>query len=72
MFFQEPPPDTSGYMIAGYIIAFVVMGIYLLSLVVRWRNLTRDLEALGKLQEESAPRAGASRKVPRKSSTAKK
>ena len=26
MFFQEPTPDTSGYMIAGYAVAFIVMG----------------------------------------------
>ena len=26
MFFQEPTPDTSGYMIAGYMVAFIVMG----------------------------------------------
>ena len=27
MFFQEATPDTSGYMIAGYAIAFIVMAI---------------------------------------------
>jgi hypothetical protein len=46
MFFQEVTPDTSGYMIAGYVIAFGVMAIYLLSLVIRWRNLKQDLAML--------------------------
>ena len=55
MFFQEPPPDTSAYMVAGYIVAFAVMAIYLLSLVIRWRNLNRDLETLGMLQNERPP-----------------
>lgn len=31
-------------MIAGYIVSFVTMGIYLLSMYLRTRNLKRDLE----------------------------
>ncbi len=52
MFFQEATPDTSGYMIAGYAVAFTVMGLYLLSLYLRSRNLKRDLETLESLQPE--------------------
>ena len=68
MLFQEPPPDTSAYMVAGYIVAFSVMAIYLLSLVVRWRNLNRDLETLQSLSKEEKPMrpenaGGDSRKV---------
>jgi hypothetical protein len=51
MFFQEPTPDTSGYMIAGYAIAFIVMAIYVASFAIRNRNLQRDLEMLEKLDE---------------------
>ena len=51
-FFQEPPPDTSGYMIAGYAIFFVVMAVYLASLFIRWRNLNQDLRMLEELEEE--------------------
>jgi CcmD family protein len=52
MFFQEITPDTSGYMIAGYTVAFTVIGLYLLSLYLRNRNLKRDLETLESLQPE--------------------
>ena len=46
MYIQEPPPDTSGYMLAGYIVAFSVMAVYVLSLLIRWRNLKQDLAVL--------------------------
>jgi hypothetical protein len=49
---QASTPETSIYMIAGYTIAFAVMGIYLASLVVRWRNLKQDLHMLESLQSE--------------------
>ena len=51
-FLQEPPPDTTGYMIAGYVIFFVVMAIYLASLFIRWRNLNQDLRMLEELEKE--------------------
>ena len=46
MFLQDTIPDTSGYMIAGYAVAFIVMGLYVLSLYLRHRNLNRDLAML--------------------------
>ena len=46
MFFQEPTPDTSGYMIAGYAVAFIVMGLYVASLYLRSRNLQQDMSML--------------------------
>jgi hypothetical protein len=52
MLFDELPPDTSSYMIAGYAIFFVLSAIYLASLVIRSRNLTRDLVTLESLKEE--------------------
>ncbi|HEY5902846.1 MAG: hypothetical protein ACM3QS_02495 [Bacteroidota bacterium] len=51
-FLQEPPPNTSGYMIAGYVIFFVVMAIYLASLFIRWRNLDQDLRMLEEMEKE--------------------
>jgi hypothetical protein len=48
---QEGPAQTSGYMIAGYAVIFGVMLIYLVSLVVRFRNLNQDLEVLDELEE---------------------
>ena len=46
-------PDTSTYMIAGFVISFVTMGAYLLSLYLRNRNLRRDEETLEGLQNEN-------------------
>jgi hypothetical protein len=53
MFFDELPPDTSAYMIAGYGIFFLITAIYLVSLFVRTRNLDQDLGTIKSLQEES-------------------
>ena len=53
MFFLETPPDTSGYMIAGYAIAFVVMLIYVASLILRYRNLNRDLSMLEEMNKDN-------------------
>ncbi len=52
MFFDQATPDTSIYMIAGYSIFFVIAIIYLGSLLIRTRNLHRDLDTLESLQEE--------------------
>ena len=51
MFFLETPPDTSQYMIAGYVISFVVMLLYVVSLYIRSRNLQRDLSMLEEMDE---------------------
>ena len=59
MFFQEPTPDTSGYMIAGYVIAFLLMGLNVLSLYLRSRNLRQDMTMLEEI-EDSATKAQAS------------
>jgi hypothetical protein len=49
---QEGPADTTNFMIAGYVVIFGVMLIYLLSLLVRQRNLQKDLEVLEEIQVE--------------------
>ena len=49
---QEGPADTTSYMIAGYTIIFGVMLIYLISLLIRQRNLNKDLEVLEEIQVE--------------------
>lgn len=54
MFFQEPIPDTSGYMIAGYAVAFIVLTIYVASIYIRNRNLQRDMAMLEELEEPVA------------------
>jgi hypothetical protein len=49
---QEAPADTTSYMIAGYAVIFGVMLLYLISLLVRQRNLQKDLEVLEEIQGE--------------------
>ncbi len=63
----DPTPDTSSYMIAGYVFAFAVLGIYIFSLVIRSRNLQQDLETLESLQIEIKPKTVK----PKKTSKAK-
>ncbi len=53
MLLDASTPDTSMYMIAGYAIFFVITVIYLVSLLVRSRNLHRDLETLETMQREA-------------------
>ncbi len=52
MFFDLGTPDTSSYMIAGYVIFFVITAVYVVSLVIRERNLKRDLATLETMNEE--------------------
>ena len=54
MFLQTPTPDTSGYMIAGYAIAFIVMGLYVASMYIRTRNLNRDMETLEEMEKSDS------------------
>jgi hypothetical protein len=50
--FLETTPDTSSYMIAGYVISFITMGIYVASLYIRKNNILRDIETLESMQAE--------------------
>lgn len=67
MFFQEAPPDTSGYMIAGYAIAFIVMALYVASIYLRRRNLNQDMAVLQELEKPAPPVPPTARRQPRKS-----
>ncbi len=49
---MDTVPNTDNYMIAGYVVSFVVMGIYLFSMYVRSRNLKRDLETYEEMDKE--------------------
>ena len=55
MFFQEATPDTSGYMIAGYAIAFLVMALYVASIYLRKRNLDQDMMILKEMEKPAQP-----------------
>lgn len=47
---QEGPAQTLNYMLMGYTVIFSVIGLYLVSLVVRQRNLKKELEMLQELE----------------------
>ncbi len=38
--------ETTNYMLAGFIVIFGAMALYLISLAARWRRLKRDEEML--------------------------
>jgi len=50
---QTATPNTDNYMIAGYVVFFVVMILYLGSLLLRHRNLVQDYEVLQELDTDS-------------------
>jgi CcmD family protein len=47
----QAPAQTSNYMIAGYAVIFSVMLLYVISLIVRRRNLEQDVQVLETLGE---------------------
>jgi TRAP-type C4-dicarboxylate transport system permease small subunit len=49
---MEQPANTVSYFIAGYVIIFGAMLAYLISLIVRWRNLRQDESLLTQLEAE--------------------
>jgi hypothetical protein len=50
---QQAPPDTTGYMIAGFTVIFGVMGLYLISIAVRRRSLKQDMQVLLELEDNA-------------------
>ena len=46
------PPETTNYMIAGYIGILGVMIIYVVSLFLRHRKLEQDLEILEEVEDQ--------------------
>jgi CcmD family protein len=49
---QDAPAETTGYMIAGYVVIFGLMLAYLVSLALRRRSLEQDLQVLEDLEEK--------------------
>lgn len=45
-------PNTTTFMIAGYAVIFGTIGIYLISLVLRFRNLHQDEQTLEELDKK--------------------
>lgn len=71
MFFQEATPDTTGYMIAGFAITFLVLAVYVASLYLRNRNLKQDMDMLAELEQaaaaEETPKKKTAKTVTKKS-----
>jgi hypothetical protein len=47
---QTPPANTLGYMIAGYTVVLGAIGLFLASLVIRFRRLVNELKMLDDLK----------------------
>lgn len=45
-------PDTTNYMILGYVVFTTVMVLYLLSFIIRNRNLKQDITMLEELEKK--------------------
>lgn len=45
-------PDTGAYLLLGLIAMFVLLGGYVASIIVRHRNLDRDLDLIRQLRED--------------------
>lgn len=60
--FLQTTPDTSGYMIAGYAIAFITMALYVASMYLRSRNLNQDLATLEELERSSQHKSVTNKK----------
>lgn len=50
--FPQAAAETSSYMIAGYVVIFGVMLLYLISLVQRRRSLKEDMHVLQEIQDK--------------------
>jgi hypothetical protein len=61
-------PDTSNYMILGFVVIFGVLGLHLASFVVRKRSLAADLQAL----QPAARKKAAPKKAQRKAKAKRK
>jgi hypothetical protein len=48
-----PPPETTNYMIGGYIVIFSVMVVYIASLILRYRRYQQDIKILQELDDKT-------------------
>jgi hypothetical protein len=52
LLFQTPTPDTTSYLIIGYVIIGAIGLGYVISLVMRQRSLKRDLDVIDVLRQD--------------------
>lgn len=56
---MQGPAETINYMLMGFGVILGVLGLYLLSMWVRYRNLQQDAEVIAALEEQKPlPEAG--------------
>jgi len=72
MFLLDAPPDTSAYMIAGYVVFAIAAVIYIASLLVRWHNLDQDMRTLETIEKENRQKAKPVKKAVKKPKAAGK
>jgi hypothetical protein len=48
----QAPAETTRYMIAGYLVIFGIMFLYMISLILRTHNLKQDIETLKEMEQE--------------------
>jgi hypothetical protein len=51
--FLQAPAESTNFMVAGYAVIFGVMFLYIVSLVLRSRNLRRQMITLKELEEKN-------------------
>jgi hypothetical protein len=54
MLFQPPAAETYEYMVLGFTVILGSMTLFIISLVVRFRNLRRDLDLLEEMEAEES------------------
>jgi hypothetical protein len=47
------PPETTNYMIAGYIVIFGAMALYILTLFLRHKKFEQDIKVLDELDDHN-------------------
>ncbi len=62
--FLDTTPDTTAYLIAGYVFMIGLPVLYILSWFVRQRSLRRDIETLESLAAEDAQRSAKAAAAP--------
>lgn len=45
-------PQTTDYLILGLVMVFAILGLFIASLVIRYRSLEKDVQLVEKLTEE--------------------
>ncbi len=51
MWLQEAPADTLSYMLLGFGVIFISVGLYMASIVLRIRSLRKDEEILDEIKQ---------------------